>query len=75
MDKYVKPDWEHTALLTIDIQNDFSLPEAVAEITGTYEIIHNMVSVLNTCRKNNIPIIHVIRIYKENGSNADICRK
>ena len=44
MDKYVKPDWEHTALLTIDIQNDFSLPEAVAEITGIYEIIHNMVS-------------------------------
>ena len=75
MDKYVKPDWEHTALLTIDIQNDFSLPEAVAEITGIYEIIHNMVSVLNTCRKNNIQIIHVIRIYKENGSNADICRK
>ncbi len=75
MDKYVKPDWEHTALLTIDTQNDFSLPEAVAEITGTYEIIHNMVSLLNTCRKNNVPIIHVIRIYKEDGSNADICRK
>ncbi|MDF2505142.1 MAG: putative isochorismatase hydrolase [Clostridium sp.] len=34
-----------------------------------------MVKILNACRENNVPIIHVIRIYKEDASNVDISRK
>ena len=34
-----------------------------------------MVSLLNACREKNIPVIHAIRIYKNDGSNSDMCRK
>ncbi|MDQ0088548.1 nicotinamidase-related amidase [Paenibacillus anaericanus] len=75
MDKYTKPNFKRSAVITIDTQNDFSLPGAIAEIKGTNEIIPQMKSILETCRNNHIPIIHVIRLYKEDGSNVDICRR
>ncbi|SFL98736.1 Isochorismatase family protein [Gracilibacillus orientalis] len=34
-----------------------------------------MKKLLNIYRKNNLPIVHVIRLYKEDGSNVDICRR
>lgn len=76
MDKYTEPDYENCALLTIDTQNDFSLKGAICEIKGTYEdVIPNMVKILKRFRKKSKPIIHIIRLYKEDGSNVDICRK
>lgn len=75
MDKYIRPNLKKAAIITIDTQNDFSLPGAVAEIKGTYDALPNIAKILNACRENNVPIIHVIRIYKEDASNVDICRK
>lgn len=75
MDKYLDPNLRNAAVITIDTQNDFSLPNAVAEINGTYDVIPNMSKILGACRKKHVPIIHVIRIYKEDASNVDICRK
>jgi nicotinamidase-related amidase len=75
MDKYTKPNFSQCAVITIDTQNDFSLPGAVAEIKGTNEIVPRMKNILEVCRSNQIPIIHVIRIYKEDGSNVDVCRR
>lgn len=75
MDKYTKPNLRKSAIITIDTQNDFSLPGAVAEIKGTREVIPNMTKILDACRRKEIPIIHVIRIYKEDGSNVDLCRR
>jgi len=75
MDEYTEPDYESIALITIDTQNDFSLHGSVYEIKGTYEIIPNMVKILKKFRDRNKPIIHVVRLYKEDGSNVDICRK
>ena len=39
MSKYLEPSLINSAVITIDTQNDFSLPEAVAEIKGTYDVI------------------------------------
>ena len=75
IDNYIKPNFSKSALIIIDTQNDFSLPGAIAEISGTYEIITNIKKVINIFRKKSLPIIHVIRIYKTDGSNVDICRK
>lgn len=75
MDKYTEPDYENIALLTIDTQNDFSLKGAICEIKGTYNIIPNMANILKIFREKNKLIIHIVRLYKEDGSNADICRK
>ncbi|CAH1201932.1 hypothetical protein PAECIP111893_01774 [Paenibacillus plantiphilus] len=75
MSMYTLPDWSASALLTIDTQNDFTLPGAPAEIKGTFEILPNMKQLLDLYRVSNLPIIHVIRLYKEDGSNVDICRR
>ncbi|MGD0329318.1 MAG: cysteine hydrolase [Nitrososphaeria archaeon] len=75
MDQYTEPDYSSIGLVTIDTQNDFSLKGAVYEIKGTYEVIPNMVKVLNKFREKNKLIMHVVRIYKKDGSNVDICRK
>jgi nicotinamidase-related amidase len=34
-----------------------------------------MEALLQTCREAKKPIIHIVRIYKTDGSNVDLCRK
>lgn len=75
MSKYTYPDYNNCAVVTIDTQNDFSLPGAVAEIAGTVKVLPHMKLILDACRSRDIPIFHVIRLYKEDGSNVDICRR
>ncbi|MCS7464393.1 cysteine hydrolase [Paenibacillus doosanensis] len=72
---YTSPVWSASALITIDTQNDFTLPGAPAEIKGTSQVLPNMKSLLDAYRAKGLPIIHVIRLYKEDGSNVDLCRK
>lgn len=75
MNKYLEPNLQKAAFITIDTQNDFSLPGAVAEIKGTNEVFPKMSELLDVARNKHIPIVHVIRIYKEDASNVDMCRK
>jgi nicotinamidase-related amidase len=75
VDKFTSADWRNAALLTIDTQNDFTLPNSPFAITGTFEIVAKMRQVLHAFRSTRRPIIHVIRIYNSDGSNVDLCRK
>ena len=75
MNKYTKPSVEHSALLTIDTQNDFTLDNAPFLITGTKEIIPNMVQLVDCYRTRGQLIIHIVRLYLADGSNAELCRK
>ncbi|MFD1630613.1 cysteine hydrolase family protein [Pseudopedobacter beijingensis] len=75
MNSHIAPDYNKCILLTIDMQNDFVMPGSIAEVTGSHEIVPRLKKVLETCRERNIPIIHVIRLYKEDASNVDLCRK
>ena len=75
MDQYTQPDYGKIALLTIDVQNDFSLPGAIMEVKGTSAVIPNIVKLLQCFREQNQPIIHIVRLYKADGSNADISRR
>jgi nicotinamidase-related amidase len=75
MNKYTEPHFSRSALITIDTQNDFTLDDAPAFISGTKEIIANMMQLLEAYRSQGWPIIHVVRLYSRDGSNADLCRK
>src|SRR5919109_288253 len=75
VDKFTSADWRNAALLTIDIQNDFTLLNSPFAITGTFEIVPKMRHVLHAFRTAHKPIIHVIRIYNPDGSNVDLCRR
>jgi nicotinamidase-related amidase len=75
MSDYVSPDWSNAALLTIDTQQDFTLPGAPAEIPGTAEVVPGIRRLVQAFREQNRPIIHAIRIYRPDGSNVDLCRR
>jgi len=73
--KYTEPDLHKSALLTIDVQRDFSLPGAPAEIPGTMAVVPNIVRLLLAFRAAKRPIIHIVRLYRSDGSNVDLCRR
>jgi nicotinamidase-related amidase len=75
MDDYTKPHWSRSALLTIDVQRDFTIPRTPALIPGTWEIVPAIQRLAMAYRPANLPIIHVIRLYLADGSNVDLCRR
>jgi len=75
VDAHTRPDLTHSALITIDTQNDFTLENAPACIPGTRDVIANMCRLLELYRNQGLPIIHVIRLYLPDGSNAELCRR
>lgn len=73
--KYIIPELHKSALVIIDTQCDFTLPNAPAEIPGTTDALPNMKRLAWKYRQSGLPIIHIVRLYLPDGSNADICRK
>jgi len=72
---YIIPDYEKAALITIDVQRDCTLPGAPFEIPGTMDMLSNMQNLARAFRAAQKPIIHVVRLYLPDGSNADACRR
>lgn len=70
-----EPDPTSAALLTIDVQRDFSVPGGPAEVPGTAEAIRAMRQVVDHFRRSRRPIIHVVRLYRPDGSNVDLSRR
>jgi len=75
MDEYTRPDPGRAALLTIDVQNDFTRPGAPAEIEGTAEAVPQMHRLVEAFRAADAPVVHVVRLYRADGSNVDRCRR
>lgn len=73
MDNNLIPHWNSSALLTIDMQNDFISGSSV--ITGTAEIIPALEQLLTAFRNSGKPVFHAVRSYSEDGSNAELCRR
>jgi nicotinamidase-related amidase len=74
MDNYTLPDYKASVLITIDTQRD-TLDGQPLEIPGTSAALPNIKLLLDFYRKENLPIVHIVRIYKKDGSNADLCRR
>jgi nicotinamidase-related amidase len=71
----ITPDPSKSLLLTIDVQMDFTMPGAPAEIPGTEAVVPNMARLLHAFRAAGRPIAHMVRLYKGDGSNVDLCRR
>ncbi len=67
---HTAPNRSHSALLTIDVRNDFVLPGAPAVIPGAFEVVPAIRDLVHAFRKSEIPIVHVVRVYKPDGSNV-----
>jgi len=75
MNDYVFPHRKNSALLIIDVQRDFTLSGASAEIPGTLQAVKYIQRLIQHYREKGYPIIHIIRLYQVDGSNVDLCRK
>lgn len=74
MDPYTTPDFSSIALITIDTQRD-TLDGQPLEISGTSAVLPTMEKLLRVFRAMRMPIIHLVRLYKQDGSNVDLCRR
>jgi nicotinamidase-related amidase len=69
------PSHETTALLTIDVQRDFALPSSPAHIPGTLEAAKRIKDLAHEFRTARQPIMHIVRLYLPDGSNAEPPRR
>lgn len=69
------PNAERSALLTIDVQRDFSLPSSPSHVPGTLEAASRMKIVVDAFHAASRPIVHVVRLYLPDGSNAELSRR
>ena len=63
------------ALLTIDVQNDYADPAGARPVPGMDEVLPHLREVLQAFRSAGLPIVHAVRLYREDGSNVDPCRR
>ena len=71
---YLAPDFTSVALLTIDTQRD-TLDGQPFEIPGTAAALPEMRRLAAAFRAAGRPIVHVVRLYRPDGSNVDLCRR
>ncbi|NLX17830.1 MAG: cysteine hydrolase [Desulfobulbus sp.] len=63
-----------TALVIIDMQKDFVLPGAPMCVAGGMDALVNIKRVLQYFREESLPVFHVIREYRADGSDIEITR-
>ena len=73
-DAYLAPDFTRAALVTIDTQQD-TLDGQPFEVPGTSAALPEMRRLAAAFRAAGRPIVHVVRLYRPDGSNVDLCRR
>ena len=64
-----------TALLIIDMQNDFAGQNAPLRVAGADGIISPVRSILNDFRSKDLPVIHILRVHRPGGSDVEHFRR
>src|ERR1700736_1020206 len=72
--RYTSPDFTAAGLITIDTQRDV-LDGGLLEIAGTSTALEPMRDLVRAFRAAGRPIVHIVRIYRSDGSNVDLCRR
>ena len=75
IDPYTQPRSGSAALVLIDVQRDFYADDAPLPIEGTKTAIPAMARLTSEFRDRALPIVHAVRLYRADGSNADLVRK
>jgi nicotinamidase-related amidase len=74
MENLTVPHFESCALITIDTQVD-TLDGGPLEIPGTSAALPNIAALCEAFRNARRPVVHVLRLYEEDGANAELCRR
>ena len=68
------PHLDRAALITIDVQHDV-LDGQPLEIAGSSAALPAMGELAQAFRACERPIVHIVRLYRSDGSNVDLCRR
>lgn len=63
------------ALLIIDMQNDFVREGSPLRVEGATKIVGQVRSVLESFRRFRLPVFHVLRVHRKDGSDVEIFRR
>ena len=63
------------ALLLIDMQNDFVRDGKPLRVAGADAIIPKVREVLELFREKRLPVVHVLRVHRPDGSDVEIMRQ
>jgi nicotinamidase-related amidase len=63
---------KRTALIIVDMQNDFLLPGAQGHTPDGLNIIPNIRKLSDSCRSVGIPVIYVVHVLRRDGSDVGI---
>ena len=63
------------ALLIIDMQNDFVLEGKPLRVVGAGTVIPKIQDVLAEFRRRSLPVFHVLRVHRPDGSDVEIIRQ
>jgi nicotinamidase-related amidase len=72
-DDEISPRFDQSALITIDTQID-TLDGQPLEIPGTTAALPAIATLTSSFRESGRPIVHVVRLYLADGSNAEPSR-
>ena len=70
----MSPEFDSIALVSIDMQRDV-LNGGEQEVAGTSAAARVIADLRDAFRRVGAPIIHIVRLYSADGSNADACRR
>ncbi|XP_057538433.1 probable inactive nicotinamidase At3g16190 isoform X2 [Amaranthus tricolor] len=68
-------DWKKTALLVIDMQNDFVLPGAPLRVDGAAAIVPNVTKSVELAREHGMLIVWVVREHDKLGRDVELFRR
>jgi nicotinamidase-related amidase len=72
--EYTRAQLERAALVTIDVQADV-LDGRPLEVPGSAAALPAIVRLAQAFRAAGLPIVHIVRLYRADGSNVDACRR
>ena len=66
---------KRAALLIIDMQNDFVLDGGPLTVAQGRSVVPKIKEVLDIFRAGNLPVFHIIRVHRSDGSDVEINRR
>lgn len=75
MSSYTEPHLERSALVSVHMQEDVVRPGAAWELEGAIDILPASERLAAAFRRHGRPVIHTVRLYPEDGSDVDLCRR
>jgi nicotinamidase-related amidase len=63
------------ALVIVDMQNDFCLPEAPFEVRNALAVVPHVRRLADGFRASKLPVVYVIREHARDGSDVEITRR